>query len=119
MLGPRGTCTPALQARGWGKEQERSALHISEATAFAFKAEILLSEQSQQLQLGPDKEALRGLSSLRQSKEEPDLAGGRGSNHIGCSGPLAFVLFRIKLQCFGKYTLSTASLRCTWEGGSC
>lgn len=33
-------------------------LHISKATAFAFKAEISLSEQSQQLQLVPDKEAL-------------------------------------------------------------
>lgn len=44
-----------------GHEQGGGAkytLHISKATAFAFKAEIPLSEQSQQLQLGPDKEAL-------------------------------------------------------------
>lgn len=51
---PRGTFTPALQARGSGEGvRKRYALHISEATAFAFKAEILLSEQSQQLRLGP------------------------------------------------------------------
>lgn len=46
--------------------RKRYALHISEATAFAFKAEILLSEQSQQLLLGPDKEALLGLSQAEQ-----------------------------------------------------
>lgn len=46
--------------------RKRYALHISEAAAFATKAELLLSEQSQQLQLGPDKEAIRGLSQAEQ-----------------------------------------------------
>lgn len=49
-----------------GGRSKRYALHISEAIAFAFKAEILLSEQSQQLLLGPDKEALLGLSPAEQ-----------------------------------------------------
>lgn len=66
---------------------------------------------------GPDR-PIRKLSeaSPRQSREEPDLAGDllghkagrRQSNHLGCSGPLAFVYSRIKLQYFGKYTLSAA-----------
>lgn len=47
----------------------RYVLPISQAAAFAFKAEILLFEQSQQLQLRP----IRKLS--RRSREEPDLAG--------------------------------------------
>lgn len=41
------------------EERKKYTLHISKATAFAFEAEILLSEQSQQLRLGPDKEALQ------------------------------------------------------------
>lgn len=40
------------------KERKKYTLRISKATAYAFKAEILPSEQSQQLQLEPDKEAL-------------------------------------------------------------
>lgn len=52
---PTVTFMPALQARGRGRNAltKRYALHISEATAFAFKAEILLSGQCQQLELGP------------------------------------------------------------------
>lgn len=39
---------------------------MSEATVFAFEAEILLSEHGQQPQLGPDKEALQGLPQAEQ-----------------------------------------------------
>lgn len=48
------------------EENKKYTLHISKATAFAFEAEILLSEQSQQLRLGPDKEALQSFSHPEQ-----------------------------------------------------
>lgn len=87
------------------------ALHISEVTVFAFKAEILLPEQSQHSKLG----MIRKLSvtSHRQIREEPGLPVlFWGSEQIARAlvQPLAFVFFGIKLQYFGKYTLTGFSL---------
>lgn len=57
-----------LPGQGQGRgARKRCAPAMSEAAAFAFKAEISLSESGvSSSNVGPDKEALRGLSQAEQ-----------------------------------------------------
>lgn len=99
---------------GWAASEapRKYALHISEVTIFAFKAEILLPEQSQHSKLG----LIRKLSvtSHRKIREEPglrvlfwgsELIAGALVTYIAL-GLWHFCFSRIKLQYFGKYTLT-------------
>lgn len=81
----------------------KCALHISEVTAFAFKAEILLSKQSQHSKLGLIRKP--SVTSHGQIKEEPGLASALLGLLAGCrnSSPLALGLRRL---CFSELNCS-------------